>query len=45
MEHSKKPDIVRDSINILVGTRTKLELFAREKYNEWDNWGNDPKIV
>ena len=46
MEHSKKPDIVRDSIDKLVGNnRTKIELFARDNFAGWDNWGNDKNIM
>jgi site-specific DNA-methyltransferase (adenine-specific) len=45
-EHSKKPDIVRESIVRLVGQdRKMIELFAREKYNGWDCWGNDINIL
>lgn len=44
-EHSKKPDIVRDSIVELCGDRTRIELFARNNFNGWDVWGNDEKIT
>ena len=40
-EHSKKPDIVRDSIEKLCGNCNKIELFARSKYNGWTAWGNE----
>ena len=44
-EHSKKPDIIRDSIAELVGNKLSfIELFARETYDNWDCWGNDDKI-
>lgn len=44
-EHSKKPDIIRDSIVSLVGDEPKkIELFARDNFEGWDNWGNDSKI-
>ena len=42
-EHSKKPDIVRDKIIELVGDLSRVELFAREKHNGWDSWGNEVK--
>lgn len=43
-EHSKKPDIVRDSIIELVGESRKcIELFARQQYDGWDCWGNEVK--
>ena len=38
--HSKKPDFFRELIeNICEGN--KLELFAREKHEGWDVWGNE----
>jgi N6-adenosine-specific RNA methylase IME4 len=40
-EHSKKPDIVRNKIVELMGDLPRIELFAREKVNGWDNWGNE----
>lgn len=39
-EHSKKPDIVRHKIIELVGDLPRVELFAREKADGWDAWGN-----
>ena len=39
--HSKKPDIVRDNIVDLVGDLPRIELFAREKVNGWDAWGDE----
>lgn len=39
--HSKKPDEVRDRIVILMGDLPRIELFAREKANGWDVWGNE----
>lgn len=43
-EHSKKPDIIRDSIIELVGNDRKcIELFARQQYDGWDCWGNEVK--
>jgi len=40
-EHSKKPDIVRDKIIQLVGNLPRIELFARQKVDGWDRWGNE----
>lgn len=40
-EHSKKPSIVRDKIVELIGDLPRIELFAREKVNGWDAWGNE----
>ena len=39
--HSKKPDIVREKIVQLVGDLPRIELFAREKTEGWDSWGNE----
>ena len=39
--HSKKPDIVRDKIIQLVGDLPRIELFARQKVEGWDSWGNE----
>ncbi len=43
-EHSKKPDIIRDSIVALCGDRKRIELFARDNFDGWDVWGNDDRI-
>lgn len=40
-EHSKKPDIVRDHIVELMGDLPRIELFARQKVEGWDCWGNE----
>ena len=39
--HSKKPDIVRDRIVELCGDVPRIELFARQRYEGWDSWGNE----
>ena len=39
--HSKKPDEVRDRIVQLMGDLPRIELFARQKANGWDVWGNE----
>ena len=40
-EHSKKPDEVRDRIVDLVGDVPRIELFARERFDGWDAWGDE----
>jgi len=40
-KHSKKPDEVRDRIVKLCGDLPKIELFAREKVDNWDAIGYD----
>ena len=39
--HSKKPKEVRNRIELLFGDLPKIELFAREKTDGWDVWGNE----
>lgn len=39
--HSQKPAIVRDKIVELCGDLPRIELFAREKVEGWDSWGNE----
>ena len=40
-EHSRKPDEVRDKIVELMGDVPRIELFARQKVDGWDAWGNE----
>ena len=40
-EHSQKPDCVRDRIVELCGDLPRIELFARQKVEGWDSWGNE----
>jgi N6-adenosine-specific RNA methylase IME4 len=40
-EHSKKPDVVRDLIEKLVGKLPRVELFCRHPADGWDVWGNE----
>lgn len=40
-KHSKKPHEVRKRIDLLFGDLPKIELFAREKTEGWDVWGNE----
>jgi N6-adenosine-specific RNA methylase IME4 len=39
--HSKKPDIIADEIVRLFGDLPRVELFARDKKQGWDVWGNE----
>lgn len=41
LEHSKKPDEVRNRIVQLMGDVSRIELFAREKHEGWDVFGNE----
>ena len=40
-EHSRKPDCVRDRIVELCGDLPRIELFARQRTEGWDVWGNE----
>jgi len=40
-KHSQKPDEVRNRIVTLMGDLPRIELFAREKTDGWDVWGNE----
>ncbi len=39
--HSKKPNEIRNKIVELVGNLPRIELFARQKCDGWDCWGNE----
>lgn len=39
-EHSRKPDEARERIVQLLGDLPRIELFARERAEGWDGWGN-----
>lgn len=39
--HSKKPDFFRDLIVSIYGDIPRIELFARQKTEGWDVWGNE----
>ncbi|MBO5033768.1 MAG: DNA methyltransferase [Lachnospiraceae bacterium] len=41
MEHSKKPDEIRERIVELCGDVPRIELFARERYKGWDCLGDE----
>ena len=40
-EHSRKPDEARERIVELFGDLSRIELFARQKFDGWDVWGNE----
>jgi len=40
-KHSKKPDVIRHRIEELMGDLPRIELFARERTQGWDAWGNE----
>jgi N6-adenosine-specific RNA methylase IME4 len=42
-EHSRKPDTAKDRIVQLMGDLPRIELFARQKTDGWDVWGNEVK--
>ena len=39
--HSKKPDEIRKRIVDLCGDIPRIELFARQRVEGWDCWGNE----
>lgn len=43
LAHSQKPAEIRDRIVQLLGDVPRIELFAREKTEGWDVWGNEIK--
>lgn len=40
-EHSKKPYEARERIELMYPSLLKIELFARQKTEGWDVWGNE----
>jgi site-specific DNA-methyltransferase (adenine-specific) len=40
-KHSRKPEQVRKNIELLFGDLPRIELFARQKTEGWDVWGNE----
>ena len=40
-EHSRKPDTMRNRIVALCGDVPRIELFARQRTEGWDVWGNE----
>ena len=41
--HSKKPDEARNRIVELMGDLPRIELFARDRADGWDAFGNEVK--
>lgn len=41
--HSAKPIQIKEQIIKLIGDLPRIELFAREKTDGWDSWGNEVK--
>lgn len=41
LKHSEKPNIFREKIVDLIGNRPRIELFARDRFEGWDAWGNE----
>jgi N6-adenosine-specific RNA methylase IME4 len=39
--HSRKPEVVRSKIIELMGDLPRIELFARQRVEGWDAWGNE----
>lgn len=44
-EHSKKPSQFRSLIDRLYPHGPRIELFAREKADGWEAYGNDPRVA
>lgn len=40
-EHSRKPDVIHESIERMYPDASKIELFARRSRAGWDMWGNE----
>lgn len=38
--HSKKPEVFRGIINTIYPSGNRIELFARENFENWKSWGN-----
>lgn len=43
-KHSKKPIEIAERIDQMFPTQSKIELFARSKYKDWDVWGNQAPV-
>jgi N6-adenosine-specific RNA methylase IME4 len=43
-EHSRKPDELFERIERMYPGATRLEMYARESREGWDNWGNQTEL-
>lgn len=43
--HSRKPAVVRERIVELLGDLPRVELFARERVEGWDAWGDEAPAI
>lgn len=43
-KHSQKPDVVKDYITQICGDLPRIELFARQKTEGWDVWGDSENL-
>lgn len=43
-KHSRKPWVARRMIESLYPTESKIELFARERFDGWDSWGDELEV-
>ena len=41
LKHSEKPNSARERIVKLCGDIPRIELFARQRVDGWDSWGNE----
>ena len=41
LKHSEKPSLFKDKIVEVIGDIPRIELFARNKTEGWDSWGNE----
>jgi N6-adenosine-specific RNA methylase IME4/ParB-like chromosome segregation protein Spo0J len=44
-EHSRKPDAVHEIIEKMYPNHTRIELFARERREGWEAWGNELRQI
>ena len=41
LTHSEKPQMFRNMIVEVSGDKPRIELFARQRFQGWDSWGNE----
>jgi site-specific DNA-methyltransferase (adenine-specific) len=44
-KHSQKPEKIRNDIVSLYGDLPRIELFARQKTEGWDVWGDEVEVA